>query len=137
MTKAQKLKLVNWSLLVAMTLTLGTAIILEATDSRSVLLVWIHIGIALAAMLLGVEHVRLHYGWKKWFEKFAKQKKQALRILWWLFLLVAASALAATIHWIASGGVHHAIGGIHGKIGFLMLAFAIGHVAKRINYFKR
>ena len=134
MQKAKKLKIVNWSLLTAMALTLTTSIWLEATDSTSAILVWHHVGIATVAVLLGVEHIRLHFGWSNWFKKFSKMKKQAVRILWWLFLLLVISAIIALAHWIVTG-MHSPVGGVHGKIGFLMIIFAIGHVAKRFKYF--
>ena len=134
MQKKKKIKIVNWSLLLAMALTLVTSIWLEATDNTSPILVWHHVGIATVAVLLGIEHIRLHLGWSNWFKKFSKMKKQAVRILWWLFLLLVISAIIALAHWIVSG-VHSPVGGIHGKIGFLMIIFAIGHVAKRFKYF--
>jgi heme/copper-type cytochrome/quinol oxidase subunit 2 len=136
MQKAQKLRYINWSLIVGMTITLATSIALEATDSSNVALIIAHIIVALISVVLGIIHIKLHFGNSNWFKKFSKLKNQAIRILWWLFLVLMLSALAATIHWLVTG-FHSPIGGIHGKIGFLMMIFAIGHVVKRRKYFTR
>ncbi len=39
------------------------------------------------------------------------------------------------IHWVTTF-THASIGGAHGKLGFLMMILSIGHIAKRIKFFK-
>lgn len=79
--------------------------------------------------------VFLHFKRSNWFAKFQKLKKPATRILWYLYCLMLVLGIAAFIHWIIS--CHHSpLGGIHGKIGFIMIAFAIGHTVKRIRFFR-
>lgn len=135
MKKADKLKLCNWSLLFLLLLTLASAIQLEATHSSSCLCVWYHIIIATFFSLCIVYHIKLHFGWEKWFSKVHKLKSNVTKILWWLFLLTVLSSVIAFIHWLSAYS-HSPIGGIHGKIGLLMIAVAIGHTVKRLKFFK-
>lgn len=86
-------------------------------------------------MCLIIRHIYLHFQWKKWLLKFSKLNIHT-RILWWLYVLTFLSGLAAVIHW-ALDNEHSPLGGIHGKIGLLMIAFAIAHVAKRYKFYKR
>lgn len=136
MKKSEKLRICNWSLLALLVLTLASGIQLEVIHGGSVLYVWCHIVIAILFTAFAVYHIELHFGWKKWFSKFDKLKSNVTKILWWLFLLTVLSGVVALIHWLTADG-HSPIGGVHGKIGFLMIAFAIGHTAKRIKFFKR
>lgn len=46
------------------------------------------------------------------------------------------SGIAATVQWIVENG-HSPIGGVHGKIGFLMVIIAIIHAAKHIRQRKQ
>ena len=62
--------------------------------------------------------------------RFAKNRNKVTRVLWWVFLLTAVSGIAATIQWIVEGG-HSPIGGVHGKIGFLMVIIAVIHAVRQ------
>jgi hypothetical protein len=135
MKKSKKLKLTNWSLLATMALTLVVSIVLEATHCRSAVLVWVHVVVATLAVLLAFYHIELHFGLSGWIKKFSKQKSVVTRILWWLFALLTLSGIAALCHWLATGE-HGVVGGVHGKIGFVMVAVALGHAIKRRRYFK-
>ncbi|MDE5905650.1 hypothetical protein, partial [Duncaniella sp.] len=42
--------------------------------------------------------------------------------------------VAAMIHWVTTF-THSSIGGVHGKLGFLMIILSIGHIARRIKFF--
>ncbi|MBO4966041.1 MAG: hypothetical protein J6C81_07240 [Muribaculaceae bacterium] len=77
--------------------------------------------------------MNLHSG--NWFRKFSKIKSPVTRILWWLFLITVLSAIVALVHWLGTYA-HSPVGGVHGKIGFLMIAVAIGHTIKRIKFFR-
>lgn len=67
-----------------------------------------------------------------WFSRFAKNRNKGTRILWWVLLLTVATGVAATVVWLVDGG-HTPLGGIHGKIGFLMVLAGIIHAAGHIS----
>lgn len=134
MTKRERLKICNFALLFLLVATLISSIQLEISHCQNASSVILHIIVATLFMLCAVYHFQLHFGWKRWFDKFAKQKSVVTRILWWLFLLTIVSAIIALAHWIPTG-IHSVAGGIHGKIGFLMAALAIGHTIKRAAFF--
>lgn len=136
MNKRQKLKFCDWSLLILMIATLASSIQLEASHSRSITFVWLHVIIAILFIVFIIFHINLHFGWKNWLIKFSKLKSPVTRILWWVTVILLISAIIALIHWIMTF-THSPIGGVHGKIGFLMILLAIGHTIKRAAFFKR
>ena len=136
MKKITKLKICNWSLLALTIAILISGIQLEATHSIGLTSVWIHILIGVLFMGMVAYHVYLHFGKSNWFLKFRKQKSQVTRILWWVALVTLVTGVAAMIHW-ATTFTHSSIGGVHGKLGFLMIILSIGHITKRIKFFKR
>ena len=136
MNKRQQLKFCDWTLLFLMIVTLASSIQLEASDSRSTTFVWLHAIIASVFIGFVVYHIKLHFGWNSWFFKFSKLKSSVTRLLWWITLITIISAIVAFIHWITTF-THSPIGGVHGKIGFLMILFAIIHTIKRAAFFKR
>ena len=136
MKKITKLKVCNWSLLSLTIAILISRIQLEATHSNGITSVWIHILTGVLFMGMAAYHVYLHFGKSNWFLKFRKQKSQVTRILWWVALVTLVSGVAAMIHWVTTF-THSSIGGVHGKLGFLMIILSIGHITKRIKFFKR
>lgn len=135
MKKITKLKICNWSLLALTIAILISGIQLEATHSIGLTSVWIHILIGVLFIGMVAYHVYLHFGRCNWSSKFRKQKSQVTRILWWVALVTLVSGVAAMIHWITTF-THAPIGGVHGKFGFLMIILSIGHIAKRIKFFR-
>ena len=135
MKKITKLRICNWSLLALTIAILISGIQLEATHSRDILSVWIHILIGILFIAFVVYHLFLHFGESNWFEKIHKQKSQVTRILWWVALVTLITGIVAMIHWVTTF-THAPIGGVHGKLGFLMIILSIGHVSKRIKFFK-
>lgn len=135
MTKAQKLKICDWTLAILLPIVLATSIQLEVTSSSGIFPVVLHIIAALLFISLIIWHIFLHFQWKKWLVKFSKLKVPT-RILWWLYILTFLSGIATFIHWLIENE-HSPLGGVHGKIGFLMIAFAIGHTIKRLKFFKK
>ena len=135
MKKIIKLRICNWLLLFLTVVILVSGIQLEVTYSSGVVSVWLHIAIGLLFMALAAYHVFLHFGHLNWFHKIRKQKSQVTRILWWVALVTLISGFAAMIHWITTS-THSTIGGVHGKLGFVMIILSIGHLAKRIKFFK-
>ena len=135
MKKITKLKICNWSLLPLTVAILISGIQLEATHSIGLTSVWIHILIGVLFIGMATYHVYLHFGKSNWFSKFSKQKSKVTRILWWVALVTLISGIAAMIHWVTTF-THATIGGVHGKLGFLMIILSIGHITKRIKFFK-
>lgn len=135
MKKIAKLKICNWSLIVLTVAILISGVQLEATHSEGMTSVWIHIVIGLLFMGMAAYHVFLHFGFSNWFVKFHKLKSQATRIFWWVSVITLITGLIASVHWLIAFN-HAPIGGIHGKIGFLMIILSLCHIAKRVGFFK-
>lgn len=136
MNKLAKLILCNRLLLLLTVATLVSGIQLEATHSSGVRAVWIHILVGAAFMTMIVWHLYLHFKWKSWIKRLRSQKSHVTH---WLALSGAfafATGIASAIHW-ALTYVHAPLGGVHGKLGFLFIALAIGHAVKRIKFYKR
>lgn len=135
MNKTKKIKRCNRLLLFTTVAMLASSIQLEATGSRSILWVWLHILAGLLFTGNAIWHIYLHFGWKSWGGKLRKQKSPVTKWLAFGGLLTLLSALAASVHWL-SAYTHSPLGGVHGKLGFLFLTLAIGHTLKRIRFFK-
>lgn len=135
MTKLKKLRICNWCLLVLTAAILASGIQLEATHCNSPAFVYIHIITGCTFTLLAAWHIALHFGKSNWFARIGKQKDLTTKILWWPSLAMLLTGIASTGHWIARS-THAPIGGIHGKIGFLMILLSIIHIARRIRFFK-
>lgn len=134
MKKSTKLRLCNRSLLVVSAVILGSGIQLEVIHSSVNLWVWLHIIIGLIFMVLVGIHIFLHFGRSNWFAKFSNLKSRATRILWWVTVLTLITGLASTVRYIATN-THTPLGGIHGKLGFLLIILSIFHIAKRLKFF--
>lgn len=111
---------------------LASGIQLEATAASYAWSVWVHIVLGTLLTILSICHIYYHYRFSNWFARFAKNRNTATRVLWWVFLLTVISGFAATIQWLVENG-HSSIGGVHGKIGFLMVIVAIIHAARHIR----
>lgn len=135
MKKITKLKICDWSLLILTIAILISGIHLEITNSSGLTSVGIHIIVGLLFMGTATYHVFLHFGYCNWFAKINCQKSQATRILWWVSLITLITGIIASSHWLTAF-THAPIGGVHGKLGFLMILLSIGHIAKRIKFFK-
>lgn len=135
MKKILKLKVCDWTLLVFTALILASGIQLEATGSSSVAWVWVHIVVGTFFMALSLWHVYLHFGASNWFSRFHKLKSPVTRILWWITLLTLVTAVITAVHWLTSF-THSSIGGVHGKLGFLMIFLCICHIVKRVKFFR-
>ena len=136
MTKKAKIKICNLSLLVLGVLVLVSGIQLEATSGRLLWNVWLHILVGILFFIGIVWHIVLHFGWKQWTTRFRKLKSPVTHVLAIAAAVALASAVPATLHWMGDH-LHSPVGAVHGKIGFLMLAVAIGHTVKRFRYFKK
>lgn len=136
MNQAQRLKTCNHTLGVTLLLTLASGIQLEATSGRYAWSVWLHIALGTVLPILSLYHIYLHYKKGNWFARFAKNRNKTTRILWWVFQLTVLTGIAAVFIWIGGDG-HTPLGGVHGKIGFLMVIIAIIHVSLHKHKHKR
>lgn len=136
MKKITKLKICDWILLVLTVAMFISGIQLEVTHSNGMTSVWIHIIIGLLFMCMSSYHIFLHFGYCGWVAKLHKLKSQVTRILGWVSLITLITGIIASIHWSGTF-THSPIGGVHGKLGFLMLLLSAGHIARRIQFFKR
>lgn len=136
MNTAEKLKICNRLLGLTLILMLASGIQLEAMAGSYTWSVWVHIALGVILTILSIRHIYLHYRSDNWFARFAKNRNKVTRVLWLVFLLTAMSGIAATVQWIVENG-HSPIGGVHGKIGFLMVIVAIIHAAKHIRQRKQ
>lgn len=135
MKKIQKLKVCNWSLVILAVAIMLSGLQLEVTDSSGFTSVWIHIIIGVLFMVMVFYHLFLHYGFSNWYSRILKQKSHVTRILWWISLLSLITGVVACVHWLGTFSHSH-IGGVHGKLGFMMIILSIGHIVKRISFFK-
>lgn len=136
MKKITKLRLCNWGLLVASAAIFISGLQLEVIHSSGELSIWIHIIIGSLFMGLVGAHLFLHFGKSNWFAKFSNLKSRATRILWWVTILTLITGIATSVRWILTN-THTPLGGIHGKLGFLMIILSIFHIIDRLNFFKR
>lgn len=136
MNKAMKLKLCDRSLLILTIAILISGIQLEATDSSGLSSVWIHIIVAMLFVGIAAYHVFLHFSHDNWFSRIRRQKSLPTRVLWWVSLITLITGIAATAHWLVTFR-HAPIGGVHGKLGFLMILLSSAHIIKRRQFFKR
>lgn len=136
MNNATKLKVCDGWLSRILILILASGIQLEVTSGKYAWSVWLHIVLGIILMILSCYHIYLHYRTGNWFVRFSKNKNVITKILWWIFLLTAATGVIATFIWI-DGNDHSHLAAVHGKIGFLMVIFGIIHAVKHIRKRKR
>lgn len=135
MKQIVKLKICDWSLIPISIVMLASGIQLEALSGEGMLWIYVHICIGVVFTTLCGWHIWLHFKWNNWFERFHKMKSQVTRILWWIALITFLTGIAATIQWFAHS-VHTSLGGIHGKLGFLMILLIIAHALKRRKFYQ-
>lgn len=131
-----KLRLCDWLLLIMTLAVIASAIQLEILSGTSAAWVWVHIILCLFFMGMCAWHIQLHFHKSNWFAKIRKQKSPVTRLLWWMSLLTLLTGIIASIRWIVTDA-HGPIGAVHGKIGFLMVILAVGHLLKRKKFFSR
>lgn len=142
MTKKEKLRACDIALLIVAVLVFLSSVQMEATAGRPFygvpfeVYMAVHVVLAVAMMVLVGYHLYLHFGWRKWVDKFRKMPKPANRLLAVCTLLTLVTGAIALVMLLVHMS-HTSFGGVHGKIGFVMLAIAVGHTVKRANWFKR
>ena len=130
MKKVTKFRLCDWSLLFLTIIMLASGLQLETNPSGTRIWVWLHI---IAGLIFTADifwHLQLH-------KKPKKNHTHGKNHAWagGLFLLSLISGIIATVHWLATY-THTTIGGIHGKLGFLMIIAVIVHVSKHIRFYR-
>lgn len=135
MRQLKKLKICDVSLLVAASVMLVSSVQLEVLSGEGLLWVWMHVAVGAVFLVLIGWHLRLHSPWKRWDSLLWKGKPAPMKWLAAAGLLTLVTAVPATAGWIASP-VHSKIGAVHGKFGFLFVALAMWHTARRIRFYK-
>lgn len=98
---------------------------------------WIHVVLGLLCLIAVIHHVYLHWGtmWH-WMRMMSHAHSKLTRCLAWCFLLTVITGMVVAIS-ICQGAGHTAIGGLHGKIGILVLLLMVFHLLKHKSWFSR
>lgn len=129
------MKMCNWALLVLTIVMSASSIQLEATHSRDILWVWVHIILGMWFLGIIIWHLQLHFGWKSWLKRLPALKSLLTKWLAAIGFLAFATGIVALFHWLTTYQ-HSSIGAVHGKLGFAFIALAIAHTIKHIKFFK-
>lgn len=98
--------------------------------------VYAHVLVSLMCMILISIHLRLHWGkLSEWNKKLHSLRSRNTKWLTVFALLVVVSGIIATLHWLSDG--HSGIGGLHGKIGWILAIFMIIHLFKKGKWYIR
>lgn len=116
---------------------LATSVIQEILGGESLawlpfsLLVLVHVFMSLSLLTMSYIHIREHFKGKNGIlEMYFRLNRQTK----WLFALAAITLLSGIVStFVYFNHGHTPIGGIHGKLAFLAIAFMIGHLIKRIG----
>ena len=135
MTKFEKIRICDWSLVLLTVVTIVISILLEVTGSISAGLIWAHSIIAILFFADIIWHIYLHFKWKSWIYKFCKLKSPATRWLAVSGLLTLLTGIAAIIRRVITAQ-HSPLGAVHGKIGFIFMMIVALHTMKRISFYK-
>lgn len=116
---------------------LATSVIQEILGGESLawlpfsLLVLVHVFMSLSLLTMSYIHIREHFiGKNGILEMYSRLNRQTK----WLFVLAAITLLSGIVStFVYFNHGHTPIGGIHGKLAFLAIAFMIGHLIKRIG----
>lgn len=136
MKKILKLKIDDWTLLILWVLILVSSIGLEAHLLDSTNWVWTHIIIGSLFIGFIIWHISLHFTiMKNAFKSKDRKKKKPLHPWMCAFLLLTAvTAIVTTIHWLTVH-LHTTIGGVHGKLGFILLILTLIHIYKKRKFY--
>lgn len=123
-------------LLAVAVVMLASSLQLEVIAGQSMWWVWVHIVSGTLFLVLILWHLQLHFQWRNWFRLLWKQRSANMKWLTAVGILTFVTALVATAGWIASPE-HSKIGAVHGKLGFLFIALAVWHTARRFRFYIR
>lgn len=136
MSKLKKLRLCDFMLLAVAVVMLASSLQLEVIAGQSMWWVWVHIVSGTLFLVLILWHLQLHFQWRNWFRLLWKQRSANMKWLTAVGILTFVTALVATAGWIVSPE-HSKIGAVHGKLGFLFIALAVWHTARRFRFYIR
>ena len=133
MTKKQKIKICDLSLIGLTVIILTSGVQLEIIARESLSWIGVHIAVGLIYFALAAWHIALHFPKRNWFKALRKQNSPVTRFLAIIAALTILSGIAAVIQWLNHSLAHTSTGGVHGKIGFLFIILAVAHTIKRIQ----
>lgn len=134
MKKITRLRICNWSLLVVTIMMLASSIQQEGWW-LGMGFVWVHIVLGILFFMLIGWHLQLHFQWNNWIVRLKQQKSPVTKWLALFGALTLLTAIVATVH-VLNTMQHTTTGGVHGKFGFIFIALAIGHVVKRVKFYR-
>lgn len=123
-------------LLAVAVVMLASSLQLEVIAGQSMWWVWVHIVSGTLFLVLILWHLQLHFQWRNWLWLLWKQRSANMKWLTAVGILTFVTALIATAGWIVSPE-HSKIGAVHGKLGFLFIALAVWHTARRFRFYIR
>lgn len=130
MTSKNSLRLCNVLLLLLAAPVLLSSVHLEVTSCASARWVWVHTVLGALFFALVLWHLRLHCRWGRMRTLLFRGPNPTRKWLSILGLLCLSTALVAVLFRLSHDSHSH-IGGIHGKVGFLLLLCALLHAFKR------
>ena len=132
----------NIALIVVGVLTAMSSILLECIAGKDFMnitfrvWVWLHIIICLSCLSMVIYHLYIHWGnLSNWFRKVRNLNSGATKWLSWLSLITFLSGIIVAVIFI-TGAEHNPLGGIHGKVGLVVILISIFHTKKRFRWFK-
>jgi len=138
--KKQSLYIIDVILSIMLIIVLASSIVNEILGGSSLgcisnmSVTLFHIVVCLILMSLVFIHIKAHYGnLSRWLTCLKKGKMQN-RVIFVLCTITLLSGIAATVLFFSHG--HTPLGGIHGKVGLVALAFMIFHLVKRLSNMK-
>jgi len=139
MEKRKKMRICNLALLAVTLPMLASAIQMEASAGGDFLgmgfeqYMWLHVTLSIVTCALVCRHLWLHFGWKNWAVRIRRSPKRPVKILSMACILLTLSGALCLGELLLKGYAHTPVGGVHGKIGLVFLAFVIAHTIKRRN----
>ena len=137
----KKLMICNWTLLIVGIVVMASSILLECLHGSPLLgisfssWIWLHVISSGIMLCLVIWHVQLNWrGIRNWYGRFKRSKSKELKFTCIFSLLTMITGVIAFPHWLANG--HTGIGGFHGKLGLIALAFMLWHVIKHIRWYQ-
>ena len=130
MKKATQFRICNWSILAITILILASGLQLEINPYGDKIWVWLHIAVGTLYATGVVWHMKLH-NWPR----TARARRNKHPWLGTFSVLALLSGIIDTVHWLGTFS-HSTIGGLHGKIGFIMLIAVFIHLRKHIRFYR-
>ena len=142
MNKKRNLKVCNLCLIAVATMVLVSSVQMEICGGKGVgelsfsTMMYIHSFLGILMFVIVGYHLYLHLGKKHWITKVSKLSDRHTKWLCVVFaiMLILSTFVFVHVHLLME---HSIIGAVHGKIGFLFLAFCVGHTVRRWKWVRR